>query len=88
MEKTLSIADCSKETNCSQRQLRNYEARGYIDPPVRITCGEIKYRRFKKQNLKEIKIFKNFVDLGFTLPVAAQKTKEELRKGGETTCQD
>lgn len=80
MEKSKGIADASKETGCSPRQLRNYEARRYIKPPVRITCGEIRYRRFENQNIKEIKIFKNFVDQGFTLPVASAKTAELLRK--------
>ena len=83
MEETLSIADASKEIGCSQRQLRNYEARGYITPPVRITCGEVRYRRYNKENIKEIKIFKNFVDQGYTLPVVAQKTQEELLRKEE-----
>ncbi len=81
MEQTLSIADCSKVTRCTQRQLRSYEARGYIKPPVRITCGEIRYRRFTKKNIEEIKIFKGFVDQGFTLKMAAAKTAEYLEKG-------
>jgi len=81
MKKSKGIADCSKETGCSQRQLRNYEARGYIKPPVRITCGEIRYRRYTRENIEEIKIFKGFVDQGFTLPIAAAKTAEYLNKG-------
>jgi len=80
MRDSKSIADCSRETGCTQRQLRNYEARGYIAHPERITCGEIRYRRFSKENIKEIKIFKNFVDQGFTLKVSAAKTAEILRK--------
>ena len=83
MKETKGIADASKETGCSQRQLRNYEFRGYINPPVRITCGEIRYRRFSKQNLNEIKIFKDFVVQGYTLPVASTKTAEHLRKEGK-----
>ena len=43
MKTSKGIADCSKETGCTQRQLRNFEFRGYIHPPVRITCGEIRY---------------------------------------------
>jgi len=74
MKDSKSIADCSKETGLSQRQLRNYEARGYIDPPLRITCGEIRYRRYTPENIENIKIFKSYLDQGFTLPVAATKT--------------
>ena len=80
MKETKGIADASLETGCSQRQLRGYESRGYINPPVRITCGAISYRRYTKQNLNEIKIFKGFVDQGFTLPMASAKTAEYLRK--------
>ena len=81
MQETKGIADCSKETGCSQRQLRNYETRGYIKPPVRIVCGEIRYRRYTRENIEEIKIFKNFIDRGFTLKMAAAKTAEFLKKG-------
>ena len=73
MRDSKSIADCSKETGFSQRQLRSYEARGYIDPPLRITCGEIRYRRFTPENIENIRIFKTYLDQGYTLPVASAK---------------
>ncbi len=74
MKDSLSIADCSKKTGFSQRQLRNYETRGYIDEPLRIRCGEIRYRRYLPENIENIKIFKSYLDQGFTLPIAASKT--------------
>jgi len=43
MRDTLSIADASKATGFTARQLRSYEAMNYIRKPLRITCGEIKY---------------------------------------------
>ncbi len=73
MKDSLSISDCSKKTGFSQRQLRNYEARGYIDEPLRIRCGSIRYRRYQPENVENIKIFKNYLDQGFTLPVASAK---------------
>ena len=81
MLKTYSIADCSKKTGFSQRQLRNYEARDYIAPPQRITCGEIRYRRYSEFNIENIKIFKSYLDQGFTLTVAAAKTTIHQDKG-------
>ena len=83
MQKTKGIADASKETGCSQRQLRNYETREYIKPPVRITCGEIRYRRYTRENIEEIKVFKSFIDQGFTLPIASAKTAAYLNMGEE-----
>ena len=74
MKDSLSIADASKATFLTQRQLRSYEARGYIDQPLRIRCGEIRYRRYTPENIENIKIFKTYLDQGFTLPVAAAKT--------------
>jgi len=73
MKDSLGIADCSKKTGFSPRQLRNYEARGYIDPPQRIVCGEIRYRRYLSENVESIKIFKSYLDQGFTLSVASAK---------------
>jgi len=58
MKEIKGIADASKEIRCSQRQLRNYEDRGYINPPARIRCGEIRYRRYTDENIREIKTFK------------------------------
>ena len=83
MYKTLSISDCSKVTGFSQRQLRNFELRGYIDSPERITCGEIRYRRYSDANVKDLKIFKTYLDQGFTLSVAAAKTAAHQEKGEE-----
>lgn len=81
MKDSLSIADASKVTRLSQRQLRNYEARGYIDQPLRIRCGEIRYRRYTPENIENIKIFKTYLDQGFKLPIAAAKTAIHQDKG-------
>lgn len=80
MKDSLSIADASRATGFSQRQLRNYELRGYIDPPLRIRCGEISYRRYTNENLENIKTFKTYLNQGFTLPVSAQKASEHKKE--------
>ena len=80
MKDSLSITDASKASGFSQRQLRSYEARGYIDPPLRIRCGEIRYRRYSKENIENIKVFKSYLDQGFTLPVSAQKASEHKKE--------
>jgi DNA-binding transcriptional MerR regulator len=36
MKDSVSIGDASRETDLSQKQLRTYEAKGYIEPPEKI----------------------------------------------------
>mgnify|MGYP000218155888 FL=1 len=83
MNETLSISDTSEVTGFSQRQLRNYEARGYINPTQKIRCGKIQYRRYSPENIENIKSFKSYLDQGFTLKAASRLTKENTEKGGE-----
>ncbi|MDA3790155.1 MAG: MerR family transcriptional regulator [Desulfobacula sp.] len=80
MENTISISDCSILTGLSQKQLRTFETRGYINPPERITCGEVSYRRYNPENIRNLEAFKKFIDEGYTHPVAAKKALEELKK--------
>ena len=76
MKETISISDASRITGLSQKQIRTFEDRGYIIPPQRIQSGEISYRRFNLENIKNLKAMKSFIDLGFTLPVASRKAME------------
>ena len=74
---TLSIKDASKLTGFSQKQLRNFEERGYMNPTDKITCGSISYRRYTKENIEELLALKTFIDEGFTLITAVAKIKEK-----------
>jgi len=80
MENTISISDCSRLTGLSQKQLRTFETRGYIKPPERITCGEVSYRRYTQENIRNLEAFKKYIDEGYTHPVAAKKALEEIHK--------
>ncbi|MDA3790187.1 MAG: hypothetical protein PF503_17055 [Desulfobacula sp.] len=44
---------------------------------------EIRYRRYTPENVENIKIFKIYLDQGFTLPIAASKTAAHQEKGVE-----
>lgn len=81
MEKTISISDASRITLLSQKQLRTFEDRGYIIPPVRIRSGDISYRRYTDENVANLKAIKRFIDEGYTLPVASKKAFEAMGKG-------
>ena len=83
MKNTVSIGDASRLTGLSQKQIRTFEERGYIIPPIRITSGKLNYRRFTEDNIKNLKALKQFIDEGFTLPAASKKAMEELKKGGD-----
>ena len=80
MRDTLSISDASKQTDFTQRQLRSFEARGYIQEPLKVRCGSIQYRRYTPEHIQAIKIFKKYLDQGFKLRFASQKAFEELAR--------
>lgn len=82
MEETISISDASRITGLSQKQLRTFETRGYIKPPERITCGEVSYRRYSQENIRNLEMFKKYIDEGYTHPVAAKKALDKLQKEG------
>jgi len=86
MKNSISISDASAETGLSQKQLREYEAKGYINKPIKVRCGSISYRYFSPEHIREIKIFAKYKSQGFTLPVASIKAFEEIR-GGNVLCQ-
>ncbi len=83
MIETVSISDASQETGLSQKQLREYETKGYINPSIKVRSGSITYRRYTPEHIEEIKIFRKYLGQGFRLPVASQKAFEDLGKGEE-----
>ena len=78
MKNTLSISDASIQTGLSQKQLREYEKKGFVNEPMKIRCGAIQYRRYTPEHLKEIKVFVKYFNDGFRLPVAAAKAFKEI----------
>jgi DNA-binding transcriptional MerR regulator len=75
---TFSIGDTAEMAGVSQRQIRDWEARGYIPKAERLICGERAYRRFCLQQVEIIKKIKEYQDQGFTLQAAARKAKQAL----------
>ncbi len=81
--KKYSIGDAASQCGVTVKQIRNWEACGYIPEATRIICGERAYRLFSADDLSIIRRIKSFLDKGFRLPVAAEKAAEETnRKGG------
>jgi len=74
-----SIGDVCKITGVSQKQLRSWEGK-YIPYPDRVVCGERAYRRYSEKQISIIKLIKGYLDQGYTLRAAAEKSKST--KGG------
>ena len=73
--KTFSIGDTSKLSGTSKKQIRNWEAKGHIPEAERVVCGDRAYRRFTKEQVEIIRNIKSYLEEGFTLKAAAEKTK-------------
>tara|TARA_B100000614_G_scaffold215177_1_gene199326 strand:- start:667 stop:936 length:270 start_codon:yes stop_codon:yes gene_type:complete len=83
MKDSVSIGDASRMTGLSPKQIRTFEERGYIIPALRIISGTLKYRRFCKEHIDNLKALKQFIDEGFTLRAAAEKAKQQIKPGGD-----
>ena len=81
---TFSIGDTAKMTGATQKQIRNWEANGYIPLADRVVCGERAYRRFTQAQVETIRKIKDYLDEGYTLVAAAQKATgiKLINKGG------
>jgi DNA-binding transcriptional MerR regulator len=79
-QKTFSIGDTAKIAGVSQKQLRNWEARGYITPPMRVVCGQRAYRYFTRKQVETIKAMKKLIVEGYALPFASRMAKKSSGK--------
>ena len=57
---TYSIGDASKMSGASQKQIRNWEAKGYIPTADRVVSGDRAYRRFSRKQVEMIARIKDF----------------------------
>jgi DNA-binding transcriptional MerR regulator len=78
---TFSIGDTAKITGVSQKQLRNWEARGYITKADRVRCGERAYRYFNQDQVEQIQAIKKMMDEGYALAHASRLAKQSKVKG-------
>ena len=82
---TFSIGDTAKMTGATQKQIRNWEANGYIPLADRVVCGARAYRRFTQDQVETIRKIRDYLNEGFTLSAAAQKATGVTisKKGGQ-----
>ena len=80
-KKTYGIGEACKLTGVSERQLRRWEAQGYLmDVQPRIVCSDRAYRRYSESNILQIRGIKSYLDEGYTLAVSVEKALKNKRK--------
>ena len=82
--KTYSIGDTSRMSLASQKQIRHWEAKGFIPKADRVISGDRSYRRFTLDQVDLITRIKDLLDEGYTLSAAAEKANADnltQRKG-------
>jgi len=79
-----SIGETARICGVTQKQIRHWEERGHIPSPQRVICGKRAYRHFTEEGLRLIRRIKDYLNEGFTLPVAAKKAGAE----GKNTKED
>jgi DNA-binding transcriptional MerR regulator len=70
-----SIGDTAKMTGVTRKQIRNWEACGYIPEAYRVVCGERAYRYFTAEQIETIRKIKGYLDQGYTLTHASNMAR-------------
>jgi DNA-binding transcriptional MerR regulator len=84
-KQTFSIGDAAKMTGATQKQIRHWEASGFIPLVERLVCGERSFRRFTMDDVETIRKIKDYLDEGFTLSSAVNKAagKNPKKEGSD-----
>ena len=73
-----SIGEAARISGVTVKQLRHWHDRGYIPEPLRVVCGERSYRQFHSGDLEIISRIKAYLDEGYTVKTASEKTRKEF----------
>ena len=79
MKKTFSIGDASLMANVSEKKIRYWQEKNYLEDVQRVVCGKRSYRVYTKEQVEFIKRIKFYLNKGYTLPVSAEKAKSDFR---------
>ena len=75
-KKMVSIGEAASQCGISVRRVRYLSDQGYIKKPFKSISGDICYRLYSHDHIKQIKRIMAFQDEGYTLKAAAQKVIE------------
>ena len=70
-----SIKAASRMTGVTRKQIRSWEARGYIPDAYRVVCGDMAYRYFTPKQIEIIRTIKSYLDQGYTLSHASKMAR-------------
>ena len=73
-----SIGEAARITGATVKQLRHWQEKKYIPEPGRVVSGKRSYRKYHSNDLQIISQIKAYLDEGYSLQTAAQKTKDEF----------
>ena len=73
-----SIGTTSRMTGVTHKQIRHWEARGYIPAAMRVVCGERAYRYFTLDQIEIITKIKSYLDQGYTLSHASKMARNKI----------
>ena len=82
-QKTYSIGEAARICGVTEKQIRHWEERELIPAPQRVICGKRSYRQFTEEGFKLIRRIREYLDEGYTLPVAANKAAAETKNRTE-----
>lgn len=80
----LGIGEISKATGVSQRQLRYWEEKGYIkseERPISSKDYDRHHRKYSHFTFLKVSMIQSFINDGYTLSSAVQKTNEHSHLG-------
>ena len=73
-----AIGEAARITGVTVKQLRHWQTKKYIPEPSRVVCGHRSYRQYHSNDLQIISRIKAYLDEGYSLQAAAQKTQQEF----------
>jgi hypothetical protein len=77
-QKYFGIGQAAKICGVTQRQIRNWEEKGFIPELKRVHCGDRSYRQFSKDDFDLICSIKQYLDEGYVLSVAVKKAGDKI----------
>lgn len=86
--RTYSIGDAAKLSGASQKQIRNWEAKGYIPEAERVVAGDRSYRRFTPEDVELMGPHQRLCGRGVhPFGRRRQSRRHQIkRQGGELIC--
>ena len=77
------IGEVVIKTGVTEKQIRYWCEKKYLENISKIVCGKISCRRFNEDHIKLIQSIKSYLDQGFSLKGAVRISLKNLKIGGD-----